>query len=111
LLHLAGAPRERKPSIFLPRRQLAPDLIDRFIDEFGLPRETQRIIWVTGRTKTDGPHDYDAVHEIEAGFKITPLSEWGRTPRAVEVKTDQSVDMRTPPKKQVDTMPGVGISD
>jgi hypothetical protein len=58
------------------------------------------------RTKTDGPQDYDAVHEIQAGFKITPLSEWGRTPRAVEVKTDPSVDMRTPPKKQVDTMPG-----
>jgi hypothetical protein len=89
-----------------------PDLIDRFIDEFRLPRETQRInaptshVWVIGRTKTDGPHDYDAVHEIQAGFKITPLSEWGRTPRAIEVKTDQSVDMRTPPKKQVDTMPG-----
>ena len=89
-----------------------PDLIDRFIDEFRLPRETQRInaptshVWIIGRTKTDGPQDYDAVHEIQAGLKVTPLSEWGRTPRAVEVKTDQSVDMRTPPKKQVDTMPG-----
>ena len=89
-----------------------PDLIDRFIDEFRLPRETKRInaptphVWIIGRTKTDGPQDYDAVHEIQAGFKITPLSEWGRTPRAVEVKTDPSIDMKTPPKKQVDTMPG-----
>src|SRR5262252_2038747 len=76
-----------------------PDLVDRFIDEFRLPPETQRInaptsqVWIIGRTKTDGPHDYDAVHEIQAALKITPLSEWGRTPRAAEVKTDGSVDM------------------
>jgi len=89
-----------------------PDLIDRFVDEFRLPRETQRInaptshVWIIGRTKTDGPHDYDAVREIQAGLKVTPLSEWGRTPRAAEVKTDPSVDMKTPPKKQVDAMTG-----
>jgi hypothetical protein len=88
-----------------------PDLRDRFIEEFRLPRDTQRInaptskVWIVGRTKTDGPQDYDAVHEIQAGFKVTPLSEWGRTPSPVEVKFDPSVDMKTPPKKQVDTMP------
>jgi hypothetical protein len=31
-------------------------------------------VWVIGRTKTDGPSDYDAVHKIQAGFKIAPLS-------------------------------------
>jgi hypothetical protein len=88
-----------------------PDLRERFIDEFRLPRDTQRIdaptshVWIIGRTKTDGPQDYDAVHEIQAGFKVTPLSEWGRTPRAVEVRTDPSVDMKTPPKVQADRMP------
>lgn len=89
-----------------------PDLRERFIDEFRLPKETKRIdaptphVWIIGRTKTDGPQDYDAVHEIQAGFKVTPLSEWGRTPRPVEVKVDPSVDMKTPPKVQVDAMPG-----
>ena len=88
-----------------------PDLRDRFIDEFRLPRNTQRIdaptplVWIIGRTKTDGPPDYDAVHKIQAGFKVTPLSEWGRTPRPPEVKIEPSVDMKTPPKVQVDTMP------
>jgi hypothetical protein len=88
-----------------------PDLREKFIQEFKLPEGTQRIdaptpyAWIIGRTKTDGPADYDAVHKIQAGFKITPLSDWGKTPKPIEVKIDPSVDMKTPPKIQVDTMP------
>jgi hypothetical protein len=62
-------------------------------------------VWVIGRTKTDGPPDYEAVHKIQAGYKATPLSEWGKTPTPVQVKIDPSVDMKTAPKVQVDTMP------
>jgi hypothetical protein len=62
-------------------------------------------VWIIGRTKTDGPPDYDAVHKIQAGYTITPLSEWGKSPKPVEAKIDPSVDMKTPPKTQVDTMP------
>src|SRR5215467_14264069 len=81
-----------------------PDLRDRFVEEFRLPKDTQRIeaptpyVWIIGRTKTDGPPDYDAVHKIQAGYKVTPLSEFGRTPKPAEVKIDPSVDMKTPPK-------------
>src|SRR5580698_11338608 len=38
-------------------------------------------VWIIGRTKTDGPSDYDAVHKIQAGYKIQPLSEWGKPPK------------------------------
>ena len=88
-----------------------PDLRDRFIEEFRLPKDTQRIdaptpyVWIIGRTKTDGPSDYAAVNKIQAGYKVTPLSDWGKTPKPVEVKIDSSIDMKTPPKIQVDTMP------
>jgi hypothetical protein len=87
------------------------DLRERFVEEFKLPKDTQRIdaptpyVWIIGRTKTDGPPDYDAVRKIQAGFKVTLLSEWGKAAKPPEVKIDPSVDMKTPPKIQVDTMP------
>src|ERR1700736_360209 len=69
------------------------DLREGFVDdEFKLPKSTQRIeaptpyVWIIGRTKTDGPPDYDAVRKILAGYKITLLSEWGKTPKPAEVK-------------------------
>jgi hypothetical protein len=62
-------------------------------------------IWVIGRTKTDGEADYPAVHAIQAGYKVTPLSRWGKAQEPVTVAIDPTVDMKTPPKVQVDTMP------
>jgi hypothetical protein len=61
-------------------------------------------IWIIGRTKTDGAADYAAVHKIQAGYKVTPLSQWGKTVTPQTVKIDPSVDMKTPPKIQVDSM-------
>ena len=88
-----------------------PDLRDRLIDEFKLPKDAQRIdaptpyVWIIGRIKTDGPADYAAVNKLQAGLKITPLSQWGKPPEQVAFKSDPTVDMKTPPKAQVDRMP------
>jgi hypothetical protein len=62
-------------------------------------------VWILGRTKTDGPADYDAVHRIQAGYKITPLSQWGKSTVPPTVTIDPTVDMKMPPKLQLDTMP------
>ena len=62
-------------------------------------------VWIIGRTKTDGPADYEAVHKIQAGLKITPLSNWGKAPEPVTGTVDPGVDMKTPPKIAVDAMP------
>jgi hypothetical protein len=76
-----------------------------------LPEGARRIdaptpyVWIIGRTKTDGPADYDVVHKIQEGFTITPLSRWGKPPEPVAVEIDSSIDMKTPPKIQVDRMP------
>jgi hypothetical protein len=88
-----------------------PDLREGLAAELKLPENTQRIdaptfyVWLFGRTQTDGPQDYAAVHEIQAGYKITPLSQWGGPASPPAVSIDPSVDMNTPPKVQVDTMP------
>ncbi len=63
-------------------------------------------VWVIGRTKCDGPADYPAVHQIQDNIKVTRLSEWGKQPTPVAVKINPSVDMKTPPKAQVDSMSG-----
>ncbi|MNX89926.1 hypothetical protein D3C86_1219550 [compost metagenome] len=68
-----------------------------------LPAPTP-FVWVIGRTKTDGAEDYAAVHKIQAGYTVTPLSRLGKEPEAVTVKVDPAVDMKTPPKIQVDSM-------
>jgi hypothetical protein len=75
-----------------------------------LPAEFARIdaptnyVWIIGRTRTDGPPDYDAVHKFQAGLIVTPMSEWGKAPQPPVVKIDPSIDMKAPPKIQVDTM-------
>ncbi len=68
-----------------------------------LPAPTP-FVWIIGRTKTDGAADYAAVHKIQAGYTVTPLSRLGKEPEAVTVKIDPAVDMKTPPKIQVDSM-------
>jgi hypothetical protein len=62
-------------------------------------------VWIIGRTKTDGPADYAAVNKLQAELKITPLSNWGKAAEPVVGTVDPGVDMKTPPKITVDTMP------
>ncbi len=87
-----------------------PEARERLVADFKLPENTQVIeaptpyVWIIGRTKTDGPADYEAVHKIQDGYKLTPLSQWGKPPEPVTFKLDSSIDMKTPPKEQVDTM-------
>ena len=61
-------------------------------------------VWIVGRTQTNGVKDYEAVHKIQDGYKITLLADWGRSPRRIEQKIDPSVDTRTEPVRQVNKM-------
>ncbi len=62
-------------------------------------------VWLIGRTQTNGPKDYDAVHEVQDGYKLAPLSRFGKAPKPETAKIDPSLDMKTPPLDQVNNMP------
>ena len=63
------------------------------------------MVWIIGRTQTNGVADYANVHQIQHGFKLTPLSIWRKS---VAVPTSQLVgkspDLNTPPPQRVARM-------
>jgi hypothetical protein len=61
-------------------------------------------VWIIGRTQTNGARDYEAVHKVQTGYTITPLSQLGKVPQPVTATIDPTVDTKTPPMIQVDTM-------
>jgi len=62
-------------------------------------------VWIIGRTQTNGPKDYAAVHEVQDGYRLSPLSRFGKPQKPAPFKPDPTVDMKTPPMEQVDNMP------
>ena len=75
-----------------------------------LPADVERIdaptpfVWIIGRTQTNGVKDYDAVHKVQDGYRLTMLADWGKTPRAVRQAIDPAVDTKTEPMRQVNEM-------
>jgi len=65
-------------------------------------------MWLIGRTQTNGPADYAAVHQVQDGYGLCRLSDWGSdSPRPLpEVVTDPSIDMDTPTLDQVNALSG-----
>jgi hypothetical protein len=63
------------------------------------------MVWLIGRTQTNGRRDYPAVHAIQDRYQLTPLSAWskGYTPPS-DVVIEPGTDTKLPPKAQVARM-------
>jgi len=78
-----------------------------------LPRDVDRIdaptphVWIIGRTQTNGVKDYEAVHKVQDGYKITLLADWGKEPRKIEQRIDRSMDPAVEPLKRINEMPAL----
>jgi hypothetical protein len=77
-----------------------------------LPKDVEEIrsptemVWLLGRTQTNGKGDSANVAKIQDQFKLTPLSQWhkpGAKPLA-PVPARAGVDVKTPPVEQVAKM-------
>ena len=68
-------------------------------------RSPTRFVGIGGRTQTNGVADYENVHRIQAGYKLTPLSAWDKGEYVpAKSKVDPAIDMKTPPPVQVEKM-------
>ncbi len=68
-------------------------------------RSPTSIGWIIGRTKTNGVSDYETVHAIQDGYRMTPLSYFGQPGSAPPSgRVESSFDLGTPPLTQVERM-------
>jgi hypothetical protein len=68
-------------------------------------RSATNLVWLIGRTYCTGtPEDYAAVHAIQDQYKLVPLSLYGKPYTPPPGKVDPSIDMKTPPREQVERM-------
>jgi hypothetical protein len=75
-----------------------------------LPKGVQELksptnmVWIIGRTQTNGPKDYAAVRAIQKQYKLVPLSAFGKAYTPPPGQIDPTVDMKKAPVDAVAAM-------
>jgi hypothetical protein len=63
------------------------------------------MVWLLGRIYCTGtPEDYAAVHKMQDGVKLVPLSSYGKPFQPPAGKVDPAIDMKTPVRDQVNAL-------
>lgn len=94
-----GTDRERRWMLAGPTwRGEVPDGVE-------LIRCPTRLVSFIGRTQVDGPDDLAAVHAVQDGMSLVPLSSWGDDSYLPPTgAVDPELDMATPPPEKVAAM-------
>lgn len=69
------------------------------------------MVWIIGRTQTNGPQDYAAVHAIQDGYSLVPLSSFGKPYTPPEGTVDPAIDMKAAPVDQLKAMSSAAFFD
>jgi hypothetical protein len=81
---------------------VGPDWREPLPPTLAVIRAPTNMVWIIGRTQTDGHRDYIAVHAAQDKYLLTPLSEWGTGYQPPILATDTAgIDLHTPPAEQV----------
>ncbi len=81
---------------------VAPDWTGKLPDGVQKIQSPTAIVWLIGRTQTNGKADYEAVHAIQDQYQLTPLSQWGKTYQPpTNVPIAEGIDPQTAPVEQV----------
>jgi hypothetical protein len=68
-------------------------------------RSPTNMVWLLGRTQTNGPADFAAVSALQQQYKLTPLSAWsGANAGAASAAVPETVDTQLAPVAQVAAM-------
>lgn len=72
-------------------------------------RSPTNLAWILGRTYSSGtPQDYKVVHALQDKYRLTPLSAYvsGKKYTPPVGTVDPNIDMKTPPREQVNSLSG-----
>jgi hypothetical protein len=68
-------------------------------------RSPTAMVWLLGRTQTNGTSDFPAVHAIQEQYRLTPLSVWNGAPATTPgTAATEALDTKTAPVAQVAAM-------
>lgn len=65
------------------------------------------LVWLLGRTQTNGVSDYEVVHAIQKEYKLVPLSAWGKNYIPPKGHVLSSINTKKAPSIQVQQLSAV----
>jgi len=74
-------------------------------------KSTTNGLWIIGRTQTNGPKDYPAVHAIQNGYRLVPLSAFGKPYTPPPGAVDPNIDMKAAPVDTLQKMTSASFFD